>query len=511
MPIDDRAHLFDELAAAWFRAGKARDAERLWREQARLQPDNLRPRLALLDLALQSRDDSALVPLIRELRQTEGEDGPFWRYGEAARLALRARSGDRSGLATARRLWGELNKRSGGSAQLALLAADLDELEGQPGRAVENYQLAVELGERRPEIVRTLTVLLVERRRFAEADRALRRLEEQGPLGRELARRGADLAVRLNDPERAAELARRAVPGETRDYRDQVWLGRVLAAVGRPREAEAVLRRRTETNPAQAEPWVALAEVLARDGQWARAEEVAKEVHKCVDPERRPLALARLYEAADRCDLAERQYHDAAASRPDDFLLLRQAAAFHLRMDQPGRAEPYLRRLLDPRTGAPEEDAAWARRRLALALAGDEGAPRRGEALALLEQNLARRQNSLADVRARVLVVASWPNQRREGLRQFQASLNDLPAGPDDLLVAARLYEADGDGIKAREHRVSLLALDGRNPQYLAHQIRGLLRADERGEAAVYLARLEQVQPRAERTRELGKLLRQGN
>jgi tetratricopeptide (TPR) repeat protein len=217
-----------------------------------------------------------------------------------------------------------------------------------------------------------------------------------------------------------------------------------------------------------------------------------------------------VYETIDRCDLAEKQYHEALASRPDDFLLLRQAAAFHLRMDQPDRAEPYLRGLLERRVGALEEDTFWARRQLALAMAGEAGSPRREQALALIDLNLRVRPNSLADGRARAFVLASRPDRRREWLRQFEATLRDRPAAPDELLVAAGLYEADGDGATAREQMVSLLALDGRNPQYLAHKVRGLLRRGERGEAEIYLARLEQVQPRAARTRALGGLLRQG-
>jgi predicted Zn-dependent protease len=345
--------------------------------------------------------------------------------------------------------------------------------------------------------------LLVERRRFVEADRALRRAEEPGPLCPELARLGADVAARLRDYPRAVELARRAVPGETRDYREQVWLGRVLAAAGQVREAEAVLRHCADRSPEFAEPWVALAEVLARDGQWARAEEAVAAVNRSVAPERRPTALARVYEAIDRCDLAEKQYAEAARTSPDDFLLLRQAAAFYLRMDQPGRAEPYLLRLLERRVGAPEEHTAWARRHLALALAFDARSARRDEALALLDANLREWPRSLADVRARALVVASRPSERREGLKQFEATLEDRPVAPEEILVLADLWEAEGNPRRARECRVSLLEFDGRKPQYLAHHVRGLLRRGQTGEAELYLAQLERVQPRAERTRAL--------
>jgi tetratricopeptide (TPR) repeat protein len=502
----DRAYLFDELATAWYRVGDAGEAERLLREQARFKPHGLRPRLMLLDLALQRGGEAALVPLVKELRRLEGEDGVLWRYGEAARLVLRARAGDRSGLAEARRLSDDLNKRAG-LAPVALLAAELDELEGLFGRAIENYQLAIKRGEREPAVIKRLAELLVERRRYEEADRALSRLEEQGPPDKELARLGADVALRLHDYPRAVWLAHWAVPGVTRDYRDQVWLGRVLAAAGQSREAEDVLRRCAGKSGGLAEPWIALAEVLARVGQWTRAEKVMEEIKKSVAPKRQPTALARVYEAIDRCDLAEELYQAATRSSLDDFLLVRQAAAFHLRQDQHGKAEKYLRRLLEQRVGAPEEFTLWARRQLALLLAKEKGSPRRDEALTLLDLNLRQRPDALADVRARALVLASRPGQRREALGQFEATLTDRPAAPDELLILAELYEADGDASKAQEQTIGLLALDGRNPQYLAHHIRGLLRRGQTDEAEIYLAQLVQVQPRAARTRELGELL----
>jgi tetratricopeptide (TPR) repeat protein len=508
MSTHDRAHLLGELAMVWYQAGDAREAERLWREQARLQPHTLRPRLFLLDLALQGGGEVAVIPLVRELRLLEGEDGVLWRYGEAARLVLRAKTKERSALAEARRACDELAKRSEDAPQVALLAAELDELEGQPGKAIAHYQSAVDHGERRPAAVRRLAGLLVERRRFAEADRALRRLEEQGPLSKDMARLGADVALRLREFPRAVALARQAVPRETRDYRDSIWLGRVLASAGQTQEAEEVLRRCAGKSAGIAEPWIALAEVLARDGQWQRAEEVVAQVNKAVVPERRPAALARVYEAIDRGDLASRQYEEATRSSLDNFLLLRQAAAFHLRLDQPRQAEAYLRRLLDPNVDAPEECTAWARRQLAFLLAVETGTPRHNEALALIDLNLRERPNSQADVRARALVQASRPDQYREGLRRFEAALKDLPASPEELLVLANLHEAAGERGPAREQTMSLLALDGRNPQYLAQHVRCLLGDGRVDEAEIYLSQLERLQPRAPRTKGLGARLR---
>src|SRR5262249_56698093 len=107
--------------------------------------------------------------------------------------------------------------------------------------------------------------MLFDLRRFVEADQIIRRLPEQAPLSGELVKLAAEVSLRRQDGQRAVELAQTAAD-ESRDYREHVWVGQVLWAVGRNDEAEGHLRRAVALEEERPEPWVALVQFLARTG-----------------------------------------------------------------------------------------------------------------------------------------------------------------------------------------------------------------------------------------------------
>ena len=121
--------------------------------------------------------------------------------------------------------------------------AEICDLRGKPEDALEKYQQAVRLGERRPAVVRRLVDLLYERQRYVDADQVLREVQEGASLPAGLDQRGMEIALRNQNPERALALARQAAADRPADYRSHVWLGLSLWAVGRRDEAEASLRQ----------------------------------------------------------------------------------------------------------------------------------------------------------------------------------------------------------------------------------------------------------------------------
>ena len=95
----------------------------------------------------------------------------------------------------------------------------------------------------------------------------------------------------------------------------------------------------------------------------------------------------------------------------------------------------------------------------------------------------------------------SWPRgsparaRRREAIATLQGLSERRLATPNDTLLLARLYEADGDWPKAQQRLQELIAAQGNNPDYLAAYIRALLRHGKADEAALYLTRLEKLAP----------------
>jgi tetratricopeptide (TPR) repeat protein len=343
--------------------------------------------------------------------------------------------------------------------------------------------------------------LLVERHLFAEADQVARQAAADGLLDQDLARLGAEAARAVGDRQRALELARQAVPQDLRDYRETVWLARFLEGAGRAGEAEALLRAAAEKNPGTVEVWAALVGVLARGQHHEEAQQALADARRKLPPERIDLVLARCLEAAGDLIATEEHYRLALARRPGDVGLLRAAIAFFQRSDQAGKAERYLRTLLDPRTHAPADYVARARRQLAVALAGGGDAGYQ-EALALLPLH----DVSVQDQRARALVIASRPEQRSDALRLFDASLKNQPLSAEEQFMLARLCEEAGQAPRARALIQDLLAIDPDNPQYLAFHIRDLLHHGERDAARSLLNTLERIEPRSLRTQELRTL-----
>ncbi len=504
----DQARLLAALAGAHYRLGHHADAERLCRLLAQRRPSDLPARLLLFDLTLEAGQDAANRRVLDDIRRLDGATGPWARYGEAARLVVQARRGDRAALARARTLLGELARDYPAWSRVPLLQARAEELAGHADRALGHYLRAVDLGDRQVGVLYQAVGMLAERGRYLEADQVVRKFQEQVPLAPDFARGAAEIAARAGRPDRAVELSRLAVPARTRDYRAHLWRGGLLAGLGRTDAAEEAFRAAVRQAPRVPDAWVALVAFLGRTDQADNAAYVIEEMTENLAPGQRPLALAQCNQVLGRTGEAAKHYQAALALKPGDFLTLQRAAGFYLGNLEPDRARPLLRQLLDPKADPPEEVAAWARRQLALVLAdaGDAGSYREALALVKPPEGMAP---SAEDERARALVRASRPGQRRKALVQLEESARRLPLLPDEQFRLVRLYVAEGAWGKASAQMRSLLAADGRNPAYLASCVRILLHRGKAAEADAWLGRLEALEPSAPRTKELRALHRQ--
>jgi tetratricopeptide (TPR) repeat protein len=504
----DRLRFERQLAEALGRAGDLGGAERLWRKLAAERPADLNVRLMLLDVALRAGREEASGKALAELRRVEGEDGVLWRAGAAARRLALAKRADRSALPEIRRLLAEAKERREDWARLSLLEAATDEFEGRLEEAAAHYARALELGEREPNAVARAARLLAQRGRLAEADQALRLLEEQGPLPRDLARLAADLALTHGGGAgRALALAEQAVSPDARDHRDSLWLARVQTTAGQSAAAEKTLRHAAKVAGRIPEVWVALVRHLRRTGQAQRAAEALQEAARRLPADRAALGLARCEEALGRPDRAAELYRKAAADRPGDFVALHALADFYRRNDEPAKAEPYLRKLIDRATRAPEEYVVRARRELAVDLAAaGAGARPVDEPLALLDRNA--RGRTAADDVARAFVLAMRPERRDEALRLLEEIPDRQALTPSEQFVLVRAYEAAGETRPAREALLHLHAQEGDNPQVLAYHVRVLLREGELAQAIQALDQLARVEPNSPRTQALRAALR---
>jgi tetratricopeptide (TPR) repeat protein len=495
----DRERLLRGLAAAYHRLGASGDTERVVRRLARREPNDLRWRLLLFDLSLEAGNAGTLKRLLAEVKRMEGDAGVFWRFGEAALLVWHARRHQQPVPAAARNYLAAVAARRGSWARVPLLEAEIEELAGNPERAIRLYQRAIDLGERRPRVARRLVQLLSERQRYEEANRVVRKILEETDSTRGLGRLAAELAVRAQDYRGAVALARQAVPADSPRADDHLWLGLIAWAAHQPRTAERELRRAIRLDGQAPAPRVALVQFLAGTGQRQRAEAALEEARRQLPAGQAVPALARGYEALGHPRRAEQEYRQALAARPEDVLVLRDAAAFFLRQNQPLQAEPLLRRLIGLSKTA-SENAAWARRQLALALARTGNERALTEALALLAQNARGGRPSAGDQRVKAVVLAAQPRRRREAIRLVEELVKRRTGRPEDQFLLARLYEATGQWPRARARMLALLAEVGEQPLYLAHYADSLLRRGQPEDAQPWVARLAELEPGAWRT-----------
>jgi len=495
----EQVKLLRGLAGCSAQIGDRAGAERLYRQAAELAPTDLGVRLALFEFAMQSGNADAQTRLLREIETIEGKDGTLWRFGQACQLIRQARQGQRDAAAQARTMLTQLATVRPTWSRVPLALADLDDAAGDTAAAVKNYQKAIELGERDPRTLRRLVSLLSRQGRFKEADEFFRKTPGFETAGTEANRLGAELALRGKDEARAVQLARQAVPETSQEYRDFLWLGQLLASTSQKEQAEPALRRAVALAEAAPEAWAALVLHLARSGQREKAAAALKEAETKLTREQEALALPACHEALGQIDQARTLYSEAVQARPNDAALRRGLAGLCLRHGPPADAEKHLRQLVGLKQGAPE-DAAWARRTLAVLLAssGDLARWREGLALVGLREDGALPQptaENFEDLRSGAIVLAAQKTrqQRQRAIQLLESLAGKQPLPDEEQFLLAQLHEALGDWPKARQQLLQLVAAQSTNPRYVAHYAQALVRRKDAAEAEIWLNKLAKL------------------
>jgi tetratricopeptide (TPR) repeat protein len=526
---EDQARLLSGLAETAFRLRDLPEAERLWSRLAELprHANDVRLGLLLFDLALHAGDQKAIARRLADLERIEGSRGTLWRYAEATRLLWLAKQGKQADLDQARAHldWVVTQRPSWPAALVA--KADLEVLRGNAEPAIANYRKAVELGEASPQVIRQLVQLLYQRRRFAEADQEIGRLQKQTLVAANLQHLAADISLRNEDPARAVQLAHEAVAADSPDYQDHLWLGQILAASGRNQpegpartrvyqEAEEHLRRAVELGSQVPMTWVTLVRFLASVNRTGDAEALISRLSARLPAETAPLALAQSYEALGQTERAKKEYQSALQARPEDPLVLRCAAAYAMSSNRFAEAAPLLRKLLANREGKRPEsaaDAAWARHHLAVILASQGDYSKLQEALALVGLKLdpagavrdaeqVAEEPSSEELLTRAHVLALQPHQklRARAIALLEQLQKRQSLSADDQYLLAQLHQ-ESSPTKARTQLRDLVAAYPKNATYLYAYTQMLIVQGALVDAERALAKLEQMEQAGQASR----------
>ena len=526
-PQAEQARLLNGLAEAHYRVGHYKEASRLWkmltgREQYRR---DLRLRLVLFDVALQEGDRKEMDRVLEELRTLEGAGGTYTAHAEALRLIWRARQKEtgaaarEQALREASVLLGRV-KASRPQWSLPLEAlVQIDLIRGKPEQARNTYEQARKLNNRNPLLVRQIAEALRKKGKFKEESEVYKTLTREDLVRGKIVGLAAEAAFRTRNTAQAIELARATVRSDSRDYKDNLWLGTVVGRVARSAEekglAEKHLRRAMELEPTKPEAYTRLVGLLVAWNRKKDAEDLIDDARTRVKKEDLPSLLARCLSSLDKTDEARKQFEAAVKDRPTDAALLVDYADFFLRRGLNREAEAALRRLLAGQAKLTEEQKAWGHSRLALMLAYDKDGARFREALPHVGLRMEANGAIVRDTRlvqddsdevkrcaARVLATRPQRTCREEALRRFRELEKNGGLTADDRYIMAHLLVQKGDWLTAHELLGSLPTTGG-DLRQLAAYAQALLAHNDKGKAREIIDRVAAaVKARPSRTGE---------
>ena len=509
----DRVRLWGGLLNAALLTGDSQQADLLNRKIAETRPNDVQVRTLAFERALAANDQAAMERALADIEQVAGQTA-YWLYGQAVLLYMRANNSQdapsmlKQALAYLRRAREQRKDWS----RISLAEALIYDAQHKPDLALQKFQEAIGEGDRSPSALVRAVRLLYQTQQYAEADRLLRQLEkEQKTLSPELTRAAAEVALQQGDNARALEKARQAVSADSKDYKENLWLGQVLGSLGSQAksrgqgdggkellgDAEKSLRRAAELEPKLPAVWVSLVRFYTTIHEKDKADAAIHDAIGNLPAKGAHMALAQCYEAAKETDQAQKEYEAALEAAPKDVAVLRAVAEFYERSGKSQPAEALLQKILDGKVPAKDPEMMAARRQLAWVYAVRGGYNNLQKAQELNAQNLASSGASVEDVELNAELKAADPRQgqRSKAMDLLRKMVENKTASPEDRLALARMYEAVGNWTKASNLLQDLVAENEKDPRYLTIYIEALLQHNELSSAEMYLGRLEELAP----------------
>jgi tetratricopeptide (TPR) repeat protein len=510
-PETDRLRLLRVLASVYADIGEKTIAEQIWGQMAEQHDKDLVSRLALFDMALKAGNEDRMTQMVDQIKEIQGAQGALWRrcrIDQLVRKALqevKANPKHAPDCSEARALLASIAVRRSTWPRIPLCEAFLDDMTGKPESALANYLRALQMGERDLYAMRRAVELLFVAGRDREAYQLVCKIPEKALLADNWQHVAAEVFLRAQDSDHALSLAKRVVADGSKDYKDYLVLGVILANSGKTEEAGEYLYRARSMADKQPEVWVTLIRFLVASKQTAKAESELDKASLALG-DGNPLALAQCYEAVGQPDKAKEFFKKACDAKPNDVVPLRALAEFCMHNRQFTEAEPLLRAIIERSKDFPEA-ADWATqcRAVLLALDGDKQ-----EAIKALDAEAAQARRAPGATvtkertTAQIKALYAGRQPRREAIQILEKLVEQKVARADDLFLLGQLYVVVGEWPKARERMSSLVTRpDGNRPAYLAYFARELFRHEEADDGEALLKRLAKQQPNNLITQEL--------
>ncbi|HZZ26864.1 MAG TPA: tetratricopeptide repeat protein [Pirellulales bacterium] len=514
LPQDKRLKLYPNLGQAYIRVGDFPAAKKLWEQAAQLDPHNPQVQLSRFELA-QDMGELATMKQIQEWFEKEDADDPaqikllqaavmissvIQELNEKANGSLQAGvvldNAQKRTLLQARDLLQQVNNLRPGWAEQPKWVAQIDALENKTDDAIEHLHQMLELGQPNSAMVKQLVKLLYQRHRN---DEALQLLETYGTLvtgDAEMDRIQAMLDYDAGRYKEALDRLQGQFSKDSTNAGEHLLHGELLASVGKLDESEAELRRAIELNPDWSDPWVKLIQLKAT--MQKKPEEALQILHEAqikLPADQSALVLAQGYEFLNDPTQAEQSYLSALSAAPNNLALLRQMAAFYLRVGLVEKAQKYLDQILNA-SSAQQTDPdsyGWARRTKAELMAKTGDYRQFRNAIELLSPPGGKPNADDMATRINLLFERGDPASSRQALRVLDDLKKLRPLTWREHVILARLYEQVDNWPAAREEMLSLLSQPSPDPAVYITFVEMLLRRNLPDQAVTWLQTLQSM------------------
>ncbi len=513
---EEAARLLSMLGGLQLELGNAAEAERLWREAGERQPDDLRSRTALLELAMKAGDVDKAKAAAANIEVVAGEKSARSLVAQAGVRILQVRQAqERKELETGKvdlapeeerlleearnRLIEAENDRPGWQV-VHTYAAEIDGLKGDIPSAIERLQKAVKLGPSNPDVVRQLVALLYASNRLEEARQALDTLGPDGLGG--LERLSAEMELKSGRLDDAVAIAERTVNLDSKNGGELLWLGQLLERAGKRERAGELFLKAVEVSPDRADTWLALFSHQLTSGRRRSAETTLDRAAEALQPPASQLVRAQGEEMLGRLDAAETALQEAAAAAPDDIGIATARAEFLVRVGRTDAAMDSLRSLINSKVdnSAARSMKSWARRKLAELQAGRGTYPDFREALALIDANAgADGQLDAEDAAVKVALLSSRPEpvSWQQAIEVLEKLGSRQPLTTAQRLTLAGLLDKVGRWEESRQELMAIVAAPQTPPAFVAMLADKLITHGELDNGRAWVKRLQETAPDA--------------
>ena len=305
---------------AMARSGRAADAMAEVRKIYNAKQPNVPLLLLAYEAAVSSADFAAADEWEKALAASPA-NGTFdhrfvsaWRQSETySKLAQDARdrlAREVAALRSERPKWGPAHA----------LVARVDELQGNLDGAMQNFKLAIELGDVRPKTFEQLINLLYARGDLGEAQRYLSLAAASADGNQQLESLIGSVAARRGDLAGLIRIAREAVERHPKDPRKATWLAQLLLANGEAQEALPLFQSAFKASPGNQQAWIGLFAAMTKSGREQDARELLAVLPN--NPEMtaadKDFLTASAYEVLNEPEKARQHFEAGLASDADN-------------------------------------------------------------------------------------------------------------------------------------------------------------------------------------------------